>query len=272
MDVTIITFPVTINPLPVAGFNPTVGCQDTPVQITDESFISSGTITDWSYLIDGNIITGQNPVYTFTLTGSQIITQTVTSDLGCVDVASQTIIINPSPVADFSFTPNPAMVNETVNFTDLSTGTINQWYWDFGDFDADNAQNPTHNYSEGGDYTILLTVTDDMGCQDSISKIIVIALPPVLPTGFTPNADGENDIFWIRGGPFETVSFNIYNNWGELIFTATEADYLTSWEDLGWDGLYNSEPAPLGVYTWTFTVIMANDVVVQDSGDVTLLR
>ena len=117
-----------------------------------------------------------------------------------------------------------------------------------------------------------MAVTDSSGCQDTITKVITIALPPVLPTGFTPNGDTENDIFWIRGGPFEAVDFKIYNNWGELIFASTEADYLTSWEDLGWNGLYNGEPAPLGVYTWTFSVLMANDVIVQDSGDVTLLR
>lgn len=268
-----VTFPVTINPLPIANFDPTVGCQDTPIEFNDLASISSGTISTWSYLIDGNVFNTQNPTYTYSLTGSQIITQTVTSDLGCTDDTTITIIINPAPIADFSFTPNPAMVEEAVVFTDLSTGNnINQWSWEFGDFEANNVPNPVHSYSEGGTYTIILTVTDENGCQDSTAKEIIIALPPVLPTGFTPNGDGENDVFWIRGGPFETVTFNIYNNWGELIFSATEADYLTSWEDLGWDGLYKSEPAPLGVYTWTFTVLMANDVIIQNSGDVTLLR
>ena len=97
-------------------------------------------------------------------------------------------------------------------------------------------------------------------------------MPPVLPTGFTPNSDGENDVFWIRGGPFEAVNFNIYNNWGELIFTSDENDYISSWEDLGWNGMYNGEPAPMGVYTWTFVVRMANNQLVKDSGDVTLIR
>lgn len=268
-----IIFPVTINPVPIANFSPTVACQDTPIDITDLSFISSGSITDWNYLIDGNSLTSQNPAYTFTATGSQVITQTVTSNLGCVDDTTMTITIYPSPTADFTYSPNPAMVNEIVSFVDQSTGNgINQWYWDYGDLEADNAQNPTHNYDQGGEYTIILAVTDALGCEDTVAKVITIALPPVLPTGFTPNGDGENDVFWIRGGPFERVTFNIYNNWGELIFTSSEANYLTSWEDLGWDGMYKNEPAPLGVYTWTFTVVMANNVVKQDSGDVTLLR
>ncbi|NRA12163.1 MAG: PKD domain-containing protein [Crocinitomicaceae bacterium] len=265
--------PVTINPVPIADFSPTIACQDTPVDFVDLSFLSSGTITDWLYDFGAATSTDQNPSYTFTNTGAQLVTLTVTSDLGCVDDTVMTLTITPSPIADFSYTPNPALVNETVTFTDLSTGNnINQWYWDFGDNEADNVQNPIHNYSQGGDYIIVLEVTDGIGCTDTTSKVITIALPPVLPTGFTPTGDGENDVFWIRGGPFEAVAFNIYNNWGELIFSSNETDYISSWEDLGWDGMYNGEPAPMGVYTWTFVVRMANDQIVKDSGDVTLIR
>jgi len=176
------------------------------------------------------------------------------------------LTVYPGPDADFSFTPNPALVNEAVYFTDESVGTqIGNWYWEFGDFEADNAQNPIHYYGEGGDFSILLVVTDGNGCQDSITKIISIALPPVLPTGFSPNADNENDVFLIRGGPFNEVDFKIYNKWGELIFTSTDAA-------IGWDGTYKGADAPLGVYTWTFTVTLANDVVIKKSGDVTLIR
>ena len=41
---------------------------------------------------------------------------------------------------------------------------------------------------------------------------------------------------------------------------------------VGWDGTHKGEPAPLGVYTWTFVVTMANDQVIKNSGDVTLIR
>ena len=268
-----IIVPVQINPVPIADFSPTVACQGTPIDIVDLSFLSSGSITNWLYDFGGGTSTEQNPSYTFANTGFQVITLTVTSDLGCVDDTLLTLNVTPAPIADFSFTPNPALVNETVTFMDLSTGSnINQWFWDFGDNEADNIQNPVHSYNEGGDYIIILEVTDELGCTDTTSKVITIALPPVLPTGFTPNSDGENDVFWIRGGPFEAVNFNIYNNWGELIFTSDENDYISSWEDLGWNGMYNGEPAPMGVYTWTFVVRMANNQLVKDSGDVTLIR
>ncbi len=257
---------VSVNPTPIANFNPTVACENTPVDFIDLSFISSGSIDSWLYDFGTSTSSDQYPNYTFTGTGNQSVMLTVTSDLGCTDDTTMTVFVNPAPTADFSFTPNPALVQEAVFFEDESTGNgINSWYWEFGDSQADNAQNPIHNYNDGGSFEILLVVTDANGCQDSIRKIISIALPPVLPSGFTPNDDGENDVFLIRGGPFTDVVFNIYNNWGELIFTSNDAT-------VGWDGTYKGEPAPMGVYSWTFAVQMTNDEVIKESGDVTLIR
>ena len=87
----------------------------------------------------------------------------------------------------------------------------------------------------------------------------------MLPTGFTPNGDNDNDVFLIRGGPFNSVDFKIYDHWGELLFTSTDAS-------IGWDGNYKGEPAPIGVYTWTFVVELANYIIIKESGDVTLIR
>ncbi|MDX1652397.1 MAG: PKD domain-containing protein, partial [Brumimicrobium sp.] len=208
----------------------------------------------------------QNPTYTFSAPGLQQVTLTVVSDLGCVDDTTVQLNVSPAPTADFNFAPNPALVSEGVNFSDNSTGNgINQWFWNFGDGEGNNLQNPTHTYDEGGDYTIFLVVTDANGCIDTTFKDITIALPPVVPSGFTPNGDGENDVFLIRGGPFKDVDFRVYNNWGELIFQSLDAA-------VGWDGTFNNQPAPLGVYTWTFSVKMTNDVTINKSGDVTLIR
>jgi gliding motility-associated-like protein len=93
-----------------------------------------------------------------------------------------------------------------------------------------------------------------------------VVLWPVLPSGFTPNNDGENDIFIIRGGPFTAVDFKIYNNWGQLIFSTTDINE-------GWDGTYMGEDAPVGVYTWTYSVIVTpNREAIEKKGDVTLMR
>ena len=257
---------VTVNPNPIANFSPTTVCEDEPTTMNDLSFISSGSIVSWSYDFNGTIVNEQNPTYTYANAGSESVTLTVTSDLGCVDDTTVGVVVNPAPVADFSFFPNPALVDDPIQFSDESTGNgINLWFWDFGDEEGNNQQNPIHSYEQGGGFDISLIVTDATGCTDTIVKNINIALPPVLPTGFTPNGDNENDVFIIRGGPFNDVDFKVYNKWGEVVFETNDANE-------GWDGTFLGEPAPIGVYTWTFVVTLANDTIVKDSGDVTLIR
>ena len=262
-----ITYPVTVNPVPIADFSPVTACENTPVQFNDLSFISSGSIDQWNYDFgNGNIESVQNPTFVFSSSGGFPVTLTVASDLGCVDDTTINLFVNAAPVANFTFVPNPALVLENVYFSDQSFGNnVNDWLWDYGDGEGDNLQNPIHSYAEGGDFEIFLIVTDENGCQDTVSKIITVALPPVLPTGFTPNGDGENDVHIIRGGPFQLVDYRVYNKWGELIFTSNG-------ELVGWDGTYKGELAPMGVYTWTFVVTLANGKTIKQSGDVTLIR
>lgn len=208
----------------------------------------------------------QDPIYNFINSGVYPVTLTATSNLGCEGTVTNNITVNPRPDAAFTINPNPALVLEDVNFIDISTGNqLNNWYWNFGDGEGSNNQNTIHNYENGGDFMITLIITDINGCQDTTTSLISIALLPVLPTGFTPNGDTENDLFIIRGGPFKTVDFKVYNNWGQLIYASTDANE-------GWNGMYLSEESPLGVYTWTFVVEMFNGQIIKKSGDVTLMR
>ena len=65
----------------------------------------------------------------------------------------------PAPVANFSGSPTSGTEPLTVNFTDLSTGSITSWAWTFGDGGTSTAQNPSHTYTSAGTYTVALTVT-----------------------------------------------------------------------------------------------------------------
>lgn len=259
---------VTVHPIPMADFSNGAACETYPTTFTSTSFIASGSIS--SYLYDFNGIgtaSTANTDFVFPFSGTFNVSLTVTSDQGCTHTIVKQLGINPVPEAIFTATPNPALVNQEITFTDQTSGNIVAWEWDFGDGQGDNQSITQHAYAPGGasDKVVTLTVYDNMGCHDTASTIIAVSLLPVLPTGFSPNDDGENDLFIIRGGPFESVDFKIYNNWGQLIFESHDGA-------LGWDGNYKGEPAPLGVYTWTFSVDMGNNFVVKESGDVTLIR
>ena len=94
---------------------------------------------------------------------------------------------NIPPTANFTYSPSSPTDLNIIQFTDTSTdidGYIDLWYWEFGDGDDSTFQNPTHQYSDDGTYLVNLTVTDDDGATDSISKDIIVSnVPPVADAG-----------------------------------------------------------------------------------------
>lgn len=265
-----IQLPVTVHPNPVADFIVNTPCEGTPVTFTDQSFISSGNIINWEYDFgDGSPITTGSQIvsHVFSTVTSYTVTLEVTSVFGCTDTVMIPITILPRPDAAFTMNPNPVVALEDVFFTDQSTsGTpINAWLWSFGDSTSSNQYNPIHNYANGGVYDVILVVIDNNGCRDTARNPLVVALLPVVPTAFTPNGDGENDFFLVRGGPFNAMQFNVYNNWGQLIFSSND-------QAVGWDGTFKGQEQPIGVYTWTVEVEIADGRIIKKTGDVTLLR
>jgi gliding motility-associated-like protein len=258
---------VTINVIPYPDFVSTTACKGNATFFTDQSFISEGSIVSWTYdfadQTPNDTIANTNHV--FQGIGVYPVTLTVTSDKGCYNSVAYNVNVLNQPTASFVMSSNPALAGENVTFNDASTGNPTSWSWNFGDETGTNLQNPAHIYSAGGYYTISLTAIDQNGCTDTISKEILIAMLPVLPTAFTPNGDNENDVFYVRGGPFKSILFKVYNNWGELL-------YQTDDQTQGWDGKYKNIDQAMGVYVWYVEVEVADGRIFKKSGDVTLIR
>jgi gliding motility-associated-like protein len=258
-----------VNPLPFANFTFTNACQALPIQFNDSSYATPGFITGYSWFFGPGTPTTsiKNPVFTFTTAGTFGVDLTVTSNFGCKRKVTKNVTVRNKPIADFGMTNNPTVAQEPVYFSDFSSpvGLIQQWIWNFGDETYANVQSPSHVYNNSGGYNITLTIFDDQGCRDTITKRIEVSLLPQVPTAFTPNGDGSNDLLFVKGGPFQKIKFKVYNNWGELIF---ETDDQTK----GWDGKKNGEDQPVGVYVWTLEVDMYNNRVVKKNGDITIMR
>jgi PKD repeat protein len=153
-------------PPPVAAFSgsPTSGCAPLTVNFTDQS---TGDITSWDWNFgDGTAHSAaQNPSHQYANPGDFTVTLAVTGPGGSdSEVKTNYIHVEGAPVAAFYGDPTSGTVPLTVSFHDQSTGTVTSWDWNFGDGTShSSAQNPTHQYSSAGLYTVTLTVTGPCG-------------------------------------------------------------------------------------------------------------
>ncbi len=192
---------------------------------------------------------------------------TVADAIGCIDVDSVVVTMGIQPVADFSADPLIIISYSNVQFTDNSQNAI-YWEWDFGDDSNDTVQNPLHTYTSDGIYTVTLIVTSVDGCKDTLVKtdyIHVNASDIFIPSGFTPDDKGVNNIFSVRGA--KTWNMKIYNQWGLKIYEGTDLKYPQ-----GWDGTYKDEEQPVGNYVYIITATAMDDTEITEKGVVTLIR
>lgn len=119
---------------------------------------------------------------------------------GCSSSAIAMVSAFPLPYADFIFSPDPVIVgNPVVTFTDQSSGDVNSWNWDFGDGTPSTLVSPVHTYpSLQTNYVVTLTVSNAGGCENSISREVIIG---PLTANFTATYDTLQNNFILNVDP-----------------------------------------------------------------------
>jgi len=195
-------------------------------------------------------------------------TATVTDGCGATASATTSVTVNQQPTASFTFSPNPPdLSNQPTVFTDGSTNATG-WLWSFGNGNTSILQNPSFEYTSGGTYPVILIVTSAAGCTDTIIATLIIEeiYSLFIPSGFTPNSDEINPIFFAYGAGMKTFHMEIFNRWGESVFTSD--DIMK-----GWNGeLTNGNPAAQGVYDYKIDVEFNNHKPKTVMGKITLVR
>jgi gliding motility-associated-like protein len=274
---------ININPLPVADFSSstTIGCSPLCVDYTSNSTLSSGNIQNWSWDFGNGISGDKDPKNCYTNTTNTPISYTTTlivvSDKGCRDTVTKSNFVTVYAVPDASFTASPLVIidlnNTNVTFTNSSTNSTS-YSWDFGDNSASNsAANPSHEFPKTtfGEYTVILTVKNAIGCTDTASiKITVQAPDPiyVIPNVFTPNGDNNNDVFQLANPEnIKEVQTLIVNRWGNVILEQTDST-------LTWNGKVNNsgQLCSGGVYFYTMKITGLNGKVIEEKGFLHLIR
>jgi gliding motility-associated-like protein len=110
-----------------------------------------------------------------------------------------------------------------------------------------------------------IKVSAPLGVSYSNQVRIAQGFSAYIPTAFSPNNDGLNDIFEVKGRFINSVRMKIYNRSGQIIFESKRPDE-------GWNGLVNGKPAPVGTYIFSMTAQDLNGKTVSRTGSVTLVK
>ncbi len=156
------------------------------------------------------------------------------------------------------------LIGEYANVT-VNGATFYSWSPDYN-MDCDTCDftlvNPTYTS------TYCVIGTDTFGCMDTTCVRIIVSHDCgviYLPTAFTPNGDGHNDVFRVLGKCIFSVHMVIYNRWGQKIFESED-------RHSGWNGKYQSENSEVGVYTYEVEAVNLLGEKFYQTGNVTLLR
>lgn len=168
---------ITVTPKPTAAFSANIlsACPGTtPISFTNSS---SGAVSYLWDFGDGTTSTLANPSHVYNQSGRMSVTLIATNSLGCQDIQtiSQYITIFPQPDATISSTTTSSC-DPTTPFQFSNNANALSWLWNFGDGSTSNQQNPSHTYSNSGNYTVTLSVTNSFGCtnRDTLAQPIVI--------------------------------------------------------------------------------------------------
>ena len=221
----------------------------------------------WTYA-DSITSSGSNPSFVMNVVGTFTVTLVVRNPGACngADTFTHVISVMPAPTANFSFVPITAEENTPTTFTNLSTNAT-RYSWDFGDGSGSAELNPVHQFNKTGTYKTCLTAYNNSNCPSIACKEVPADVVPIigLPSGFSPNGDGENDILYVRGAAIKTLDLKIYNRWGQMIFE-------TQSKEIGWDGTFNGQPQPIDAYGYVLNVSFIDGSSKVLKGNITLLR
>lgn len=139
------------------------------------------------------------------------------------------------------------------------------WIWDMGDGTRYRSDEVRHSYLDLEEHWVNLKIVTPNGCHGEDSLLLKPPAHIYFPNAFSPDGDGWNEFFGPNGHYIESFEMQIFNRWGELIYTTS--DILAPW-----DGTYGGSPAPTGVYVYKYRAEGHYFPPVDGMGHLTLLR
>lgn len=190
------------------------------------------------------------------------------SSEGCISGSRGlvTVTVIQSPIADFTHTVNHQGGSWNVQFNNQST-SAQDYLWLFGDSATSSDVDPLHVYNQTTDYPVTLIAISSNGCSDTLTKTVSLFNNTGLfvPTTFTPNNDGKNDVFRVRGDRMIVEEMKIFSQWGTLLWQGNGAAAQ-------WDGLSGGDVVPNGTYYYRIRVTENSGNQTELTGTVTVIK
>jgi gliding motility-associated-like protein len=243
-------------------------CVGESVQLRSNGF----EILRWSPASSLNNANIPNPVARPTTTTRYVITGTDSlncfTDSGFIDV-----IVYPIPQFNIAETIIKANYGSAIPLRTQSSNDVSRWTWTpASGLNCADCAEPVATITRKQVYTAI--ATNDGGCiaKDEVAVEPYCTADNVfIPNTFSPNGDGQNDVFFPRGTGFTSIkSMLIFNRWGEVVFE--RKDFALNDASAGWNGSYKGKPLTPDVYVYVVEVVCANNEVFSLKGNVTLLR
>jgi gliding motility-associated-like protein len=222
--------------------------------------------TEWDF---GNNQTAKVPnlEYCYLNPGVYDVTLTITTDKNCKRTLTKEkyITVHPKPTVAFTSSPEKVdIMKPEVTFNNQTAGAIT-YEWTFGDNSLSSDDfSPMHTYKDTGLFKVKLVALTDNGCMDSVSNYVFVDpfYTFYIPTAFTPNGDGVNDIFEIYGQYIGEYNITIFDRWGKQVFQDA------SYERIKWD----ARDVPDGVYVYAIRMKDTQGKLFKYNGQLTVIR
>ena len=185
---------------------------------------------------------------------------------GCKDSSIATIFVQPAPIPIIYDTT--IVIGQTVVLPGSQGPGYSYTWTPTNNLSCNYCPNPVFNGTVNASY--IETIADNRGCF-KVNSTFSITVEPLaslnVPTAFTPNGDGTNDVIYAAGWGIKTLLyFKIFNRWGELVFESTDLK-------VGWDGTYKGVPQNMETYVYEVSALpFISDNPITKKGYFKLLR
>jgi gliding motility-associated-like protein len=231
---------MTIHPLPFAGINAEDSvCQDALFPL----FGIAPTATSYTWLPSGGVTSPNSLTTTATASTSSTYTLNVVDINGCTGSTVQNVYVQLPPTKLQWDTV--VIIGQPVPINGNAGNNLSYTWTPATDLSCIYCANPVSSSTNNITYSV--TIADNMGCSSIVNTYTIEILPKAtidVPTAFTPNGDGTNDIIYVDGWGIKKLNyFRIYNRWGQLLFESTDIK-------VGWNGIFNGAPQNMETYVY----------------------